>query len=273
MSTRIVAVFALAAALLAPSCGPRFPKGGGPPIPNAAPAKPFTHPAGLRFVVLPAGGVESVESDIQLRRAILMSAHEVTNAQYEKFLAAYEPRLKSIPEGEKHIVARKDAAAFDEMIRAHKRSKLSPGGSHPVNNVTPKEAEAFCKWLTKADPIGRRYKLPDLVEWEYAARGGVSYKPYPTGDTIDKARACYDTKGPMRVGTYAANGYGLHDMAGNVAEWVWTDDMPEHELRGGSWADRKPEALRIGARGALPEKNLVLDHHGFRVLCEPPLIK
>ena len=273
MLHRIIVLLALAAAAGASGCGPHMPKNPGPPITRTKPAKPFTHPTGIKFVVLPAGWVESRVSDIQLHQATLMGAHEVTNAQYEKFLAGYKPRVKSIPEGDKHAVARKFAVEFDALILSHKRSKTAPADSHPVNNVTPKEAEAFCGWLTKNDPLGRKYKLPDTVKWEYAARGGLDYKLYPWGNGLDKTKACYDAKGVMRVGSFPPNKFGLYDMAGNVAEWVWSGDVPEYELRGGSWRDRKPEALRIIARGKPPGKNLQLDHHGFRVLCEPPPLK
>jgi len=106
------------------------------------------------------------------------------------------------------------------------------------------------------------YRLPTDVEWEYAARGGLSGKRFPWGDTIQHARANYwssssynyDTS-PTRsyhptyatggmpytspVGSFAANGYGLYDMAGNVWEWCF-DWYPGYEgsyrvVRGGGW--------------------------------------
>ena len=277
----------IVAPVLASGCGPFMPRRAGPPAKRTAPAEAFTHPTGIQFVVLPAGVCQSAISDIELRLPVLMSAHEITNAQYEKFLAAYKPTVKSVPEGPKHAAARKEAAEFDALVLGRKRSKLSPDDDYAVNNVTAAEAEAFCRWLTKSDPLGRKYRLPDVAEWEYAARGGLDYKPYPGGDEIDKTMACYDTTGAARVGCFEPNGFGLYDMAGNVAEWVRTDDFPAYELRGGSWRDKKPEALLIVARGKLPPQMLrkkddeedeeevekkveILEHHGFRVLCEPP---
>jgi formylglycine-generating enzyme required for sulfatase activity len=64
------------------------------------------------------------------------------------------------------------------------------------------------------------YRLPTEAEWEWAARGGLTNKLYPWGDQITSADSNF-SGGPRGVVSYATNGYGLYEMAGNVWEWVW----------------------------------------------------
>lgn len=101
----------------------------------------------------------------------------------------------------------------------------------PVENVTWKEAQAFCEKLSEM--TGKKVRLPTEAEWEYAARGGNKSKQFcyagtnlPTLSTF----ALYNNDGkgatqPHRVGSKNANELGLYDVTGNVAEWCsdWYD--------------------------------------------------
>ena len=96
--------------------------------------------------------------------------------------------------------------------------KYSLGDEYPMVLVNWNDATAYAKWVGK--------RLPTEAEWEYAARGGLVGKRYPLGDEISHDDANYDdTDGKDRwkycapVGSFAPNGYGLYDMAGNVYEW------------------------------------------------------
>jgi formylglycine-generating enzyme required for sulfatase activity len=122
---------------------------------------------------------------------------EVTNAQYRGFCEATGHRLP-----------------FFWNMTGFRCGPENP--SHPVVGVNWRDAEAFATWCGK--------RFPTEAEWEYAARGGLVGKNYPNGDTIEPADGNYtksDKRGPVEVGSYPPNGYGLYDFQGNVVEWVW----------------------------------------------------
>jgi formylglycine-generating enzyme required for sulfatase activity len=136
-----------------------------------------------------AGPAHAVQLD-----SFYMEKCEVTNAQYAKFC---EETAKEMP-------------LFWGMERFH----CGPGfPNHPVVGVTWRDAKAYAEW--------KGMRLPTEAEWEYAARGGLEGKKFPDGDDLDSSTAnCWPSSGTEPVGIYPPNGYGLHDMAGNVVEWV-----------------------------------------------------
>ena len=101
---------------------------------------------------------------------------------------------------------------------------------HPVACISHADAQAYVGWL--ATSTAASYRLPSEAEWEYAARGGTS-TTFPRGPTLAPTEARYHypssyagsptarwVRGTASVGSFAANPFGLHDMQGNVWEWV-----------------------------------------------------
>ena len=103
-------------------------------------------------------------------------------------------------------------------------------GSRPVINVSGEDAQSFVAWLSRV--TGDTYRLPTEAEWEYAARAGTETK-YSWGRRIgrnqancDGCRSRWDNEMTAPVGSFSPNGFGLHDMHGNVWERVedcWND--------------------------------------------------
>ena len=196
-------------------------------------------------------------------------------------------------------------AQFLQFVTLTKRNvdsrilKLDP--QLPVAQVTHKDAVAYTQWLSQES--GQRYRLLTESEWEYAARGGSS-SAYSFGD--DPLNMCayanisdLSTKQAFRSwtvtncddgqvrpgigGQYKPNKFGLHDLYGNVAEWVQECGIPEysqapiigsdptlgascesHGYRGGSW-DSTAEEAASSYRNASSRSS---DDRGIRVLRE-----
>jgi formylglycine-generating enzyme required for sulfatase activity len=174
----------------------------------------------------------------------------------------------------------------------------------PAVCMTQYAAQTYCKWL--CGKTGRYYRLATEAEWEYACRAGTT-TAYSFGDDPSQLKdyaVFADNSGEKyaKVGTKKPNPWGLYDMHGNVAEWVldqyvadaykkadgaslvcpWCKPTKEYPcvVRGGSWDDDKPEALRCAARLAsnkdwkqqdpqLPQSIWYMtnaSHVGFRVV-------
>ncbi len=193
--------------------------------------------------------------------AFWMDKTDVTNEQFANFVAATKyvtvaerkPRAEDFPGAPPenlvpgsvvfsppdHEVPLNDHFQWWSYIHgANWRHPLGPASNikgkekYPVVHVAYEDALAYAKWAGK--------RLPTEAEWEFAARGGLSGKPFVWGDQFRPGGKwmanTYQGKFPVKgtekpqdgyvgiapVAYYPANGYGLYDMAGNV--WQWTSD-------------------------------------------------
>ena len=193
--------------------------------------------------------------------AFFIDKHEVTNAQFQKFVLAN-------PDWGKGQI---DRAFHNGHYLVHWNGNDYPSGkaNHPVVYVSWYAAMAYAQWAGKRLPMER--------EWLYAGRGGVAGKNLTWGTVPYTSEANYINKADtMPVGEYPPNGYGLYDVVGNVWEWCldeyqggWYFTFPHENrpsgansvdwvinnftfiqtdrvLRGGSWCKRdKPPAKDI----------------------------
>jgi formylglycine-generating enzyme required for sulfatase activity len=214
------------------------------------------------MVLIPAGeffmgsdGTDAKTDEAPARKVYLdafyIDRHEVTNAQYQKFILATghpPPRVEQDWAAEHNW----QGTSFPEAK-----------ADHPVVLVSWNDAHHYARWCGK--------RLPTEAEWEKAARGGLSGMQYPLGNRIEFDHASYD-KGYLRskkickAGSFKPNNFGLYDMSGNVWEWcndwyadTYYKDAPYsnppgpgegiyHVFRGGSWISQEP-FLRCAQRG------------------------
>ena len=155
----------------------------------------------------------------------------------------------------------------------------------PMRDVSWNDAQQYVKWLAAVS--GKAYRLPTEAEWEFAARGG-STAPYWWGAQMAPGKAnckeCgqpWSAERPATVGSFPANGYGLHDTSGSVWEWVadcWhnnfkgapadgrTWDAPNcrvRVIRGGSW--REGAAYMVSSTRFRYDAGVRQSQNGFRV--------
>ena len=245
---------------------------------------------GPEMVVLPTGrlrmGDLSGEGEdderpvrtVTIHRPIVMGKYPVTFEEYDRFV---NDRIND--KSQDFLTYLK--ALFKKPV--YKPNDEDWGrGTRPVIYVSQKDAKAYAVWLS--EQTGKLYRLPSEAEWEYAARAGTTTE-YSWGDEIGRNRAncavCgskWDGKKTAPVGSFAANPFGLHDMHGNVYEWVedcwhnnydgaptdgsvWADDDCEGAVaRGGSWG-LNPRWLRSAGRLRLRPSVRVVNV-GFRLV-------
>ena len=184
-----------------------------------------------------------------------MAQYETTVAQFRQFVAATGHKTQDMCwEWTRGAGIALHAVKWDAPAHA-------PTGYHPVMCVTWDDATAYVQWLSRQ--TGRAFRLPSEAEWEYAARAGTT-TDYAAGAApaslcavanmkdrrfqaavkrdlgLDMAATDCDDGAAYTtvVGMYPANGFGLHDVMGNVAEWVADCQHPDYQgapLDGSAW--------------------------------------
>lgn len=182
---------------------------------------------------------EVVQIDVTIAKPFAVSKYEVTRGMYARYV------------DEAKVVTEPGCAGFDAKTQtwplnpswSWRDPGFPQGDDEPVVCMNYPDARAFVDWLAKK--TGQPYRLLTETEWEYAARGGAT-TTYPWGDGADvicekanvydvaTATALGDREGIAHrvcdrpkvktflepVGSYAPNGFGLHDMIGNAWELV-----------------------------------------------------
>lgn len=177
------------------------------------------------LVVVPPGdfkrnvswyGNERPPSVVAINYAFAIGVSEVTNAQYEKFLASTD---QGTADPSKDV-----------------------DGELPVTDVNWHDARAYTEWLSNKS--GLNYRLPSEAEWEYAARANTQTR-YFWGDGYCSNFAVPTSKtGPAPVKSHAPNQFGLYDVAGSAYEWM--QDCYHVQLRrapkdGSAWVEAKDQ--------------------------------
>jgi formylglycine-generating enzyme required for sulfatase activity len=229
---------------------------------------------GPEMVVVPHGGfrmgapaneVDASNSEmpqhyVRFERGFAMARTETTVAQFERFVRATGYRTKADKRG---ISLAYDSHSGNFAFRNDVDWRSGYAGNPaapdmPVLHVSAADAEAYAKWL--GQQTGANYRLPSESEYEYALRAGGDAR-YPWGGGAPAAGTANVTGGndvspqgrrwsnafagvadgywgPAPVGHFRANAFGLHDMDGNVSEWVgdcWHDGYRRAPANGEAW--------------------------------------
>ena len=198
--------------------------------------------------------------------------HEVSFASgFWMFETACRKELWNAVMGEKH---------FDVVTGKNSDNRREP--MLPITNVSWEDARRFATRLNAAMP-GLGIDLPSEAQWEYACRANTN-TAYNFGQEISRNLVNFGSKGTLPVGSLPPNGWGLHEMHGNVWEWcadTWHDNYDgapsdgsawigtdggttRRVIRGGSWYDFA-RSVRAAYRYRSDPANR-LDYLGFRCI-------
>ncbi|QCO68772.1 formylglycine-generating enzyme family protein [Luteimonas yindakuii] len=276
---------------------------------------------GPRMVVVPHGAftmgapegepgssdAERPQRNVRFERGFAMAVTEVTVGDYRRFVNATGYQTRSARRGFSMVYDERSGNFIRRSNVDWRHDHLGGAATDnaPVLHVSAVDATAYADWLSEQG--GQRYRLPSEAEFEYALRAGTE-TAFAWGDAGDIPEGVANLTGgedrspsgrhwsnafrgygdgywgPAPAASFAANRWGVHDLAGNVSEWVadcWhenyrrapTDATPwvnpgcrTHVIRGGSWASA-PEQARSAWR-APAQRDTTNARLGFRVVRE-----
>ena len=258
----------------------------------------------LELVKIPAGeyfkkaDIDKVPEKVQINKPFWLGKFEVTNAQFQHFFPDHDSRF------------------IAQFWKDHTTPGYPVNyPEHPVVRVSWEECMRFCEKLT--EETGMKFSIPNAEQWEWACRAGsgtsmwygslnddfsayenladesladfavIGVNPQPMGP--DNPRFQYYNFIPQapfndgsmistKPGRYKANPWGLHDMHGNVSEWVLDDyvggqmdqtavaSKSRKMVRGGSWRDRPYRSTASSSLGYYTWQKV--ENVGFRVMME-----
>ncbi|WP_228958647.1 formylglycine-generating enzyme family protein [Stenotrophomonas rhizophila] len=274
---------------------------------------------GPQMIVVPHGGfqmgageAEPGASDaekpahyVRFERGFAMTITEVTVADFRRYVETSKARPRATRRGHS-IVYDERSGNFVRHSGVDWRSDYNGApalATAPVMHVSVRDAEHYAIWLS--EQTGRSYRLPSEAEFEYALRAGSSGR-YPWGDAgtpppqsgnftggddvSPSGRRWFNAFvgygdgwwGPAPVGSFAPNAWGLHDVSGNLSEWVadcwhasyrrapadgaawFNPGCRQRVIRGGNWANA-PEQTRAAWRQS-QDSDTTSARIGFRLV-------
>ncbi|GGF04773.1 SUMF1/EgtB/PvdO family nonheme iron enzyme [Pseudoalteromonas sp. Hal040] len=256
---------------------------------TAVPEQPVTAPvasivsktSSASIVVIPAGkfkmgdingnGLANERPVVEktIASSFAMQSKEVSVGEYEQFVA--NTGYKTEAEKDRGCAYYLNGEPVWEATLNWRNPGFDQESDFPAVCLTYNDAKAYADWLS--GQTGQLFRLPNEVEWEYAARAGKETE-YPWGNEIGKNLAncgwCgseWSNKSAAPTGSFSPNAFGLYDTVGNV--WEWTNKksgQSDVAVRGGAW-NFAPSLARVSTRLILAP-DFRANYIGFRLVRE-----